>query len=137
MCNLHRKQHVERHVYCFLILWQQFWPVRGRNKPVYYIFTFLFCQMYNMEAHPPLKSLTFSRGYLVKYWRNLCIKFAWSVLYSYVCTWMPVFHFFEQYISIKCEVYKKESKSALLFFFSVPIWKLTIAIFQFIYVMPW
>lgn len=41
MHNLHTKQQKEYHIYSFYIVWQQFWPVSGRQKPVKEMLTFL------------------------------------------------------------------------------------------------
>lgn len=52
MRNLHTKQHVKSHIYCFFIIKQQFWTVLGRNKPVKEMFTFLFSIVQDGRTFP-------------------------------------------------------------------------------------
>lgn len=52
---LYTKLHVEPHVYCFVIFWQQLRPELGRNKPVQGIFPFLFSNVRDCRTSSLIK----------------------------------------------------------------------------------
>lgn len=60
MHNLHAKQHVEFHIYCFCIFWHHFWLVLGRKKPAQEMFTFVSSNVQDCRT-APLKSVPYTR----------------------------------------------------------------------------
>lgn len=85
VCNLHTNQQVERHIYCFLIFWQQFLVSYGQ-KQASSMFPFLFSNVQD-GCTSPLLSPMYKDVCMLKESPNLISWIRICIHYSIFSLW--------------------------------------------------